>query len=395
MKKRNGKRIVASILAALLAFLLLFSMVSGLFSMKASATSQSSVDSLKNKLNDIGKKKDSIESQLKDIKSDKRTTNAKKISLDAQIEVAQDEIDTQNELIAELSGLIAKKETELSAKEKEEQSQYELFKKRVRVMYENGETGYLGILLSTDDFSSLLSRYEVISQIIDYDKNLIKQINEKITEIATAKAALQSDKTENETLKASLVQKSASLKAKSDESEQMMKKLEQNEEEYKKAYAEYEKEEAKIEKQIQAELAKLSGDYVGGTFLWPCPGHTTITSTFGWRYHPILHVNKLHTGTDIKALTGTKVVAANSGTVVTSEYNSAYGNYIIINHGGGKATLYAHLSKRQVQKGGSVTKGQQIGLVGSTGYSTGAHLHFEVRINGAPVNPMTYFTKSK
>ena len=256
MKKWNKKRIMASILALLLAFLMVFSVVFGLFGTDASAASQASVDSLKNKLNDIAKKKDSIENQLKDIKTDKRTVNAKKVALDAQIEVAQDEIDTTNELIAELSGLITKKETELFAKEAEEQSQYELFKKRVRVMYENGETGYLGILLSTDDFSTMLSRYEIISQIIDYDKRLIQQINEKIAEIEAAKASLQSDKHENETLKTSLVQKSASLKAKSDESQQMMEQLEQNEEEYKKAYEEYEKEEAKIQKQIAAELAK-------------------------------------------------------------------------------------------------------------------------------------------
>ena len=109
------------------------------------------------------------------------------------------------------------------------------------------------------------------------------------------------------------------------------------------------------------------------------------------RFHPVLKVNKLHTGTDIAAPYGAKIVAANAGTVITSTFNAAYGNYVVVDHGGGTTTLYAHMSSRSVSKGQTVTKGQQIGLVGSTGYSTGNHLHFEVRINGSLVNPMGYF----
>ncbi len=396
MKNWNKKRMMASILAAFLAGLMIFSVLSGLFSVSASAASQSSVNSLKNRLNEIEKKKDSIENELKGIKNDKKTINERKAALDAQIEVAEEEIGATNELITEYSGLIEIKEKELSKKEEEESAQYELFKKRVRAMYENGETGYLGILLSTDNFSDMLSRFEIISQIVDYDKKLIQEIRDNIAQIEEEKASLSSDKEEQETLKASLVEKSASLKAKYDESEKMMRELEQNEEKYKQDIAEIEKEEDKIQKQIEAELAKLSKGttYVGGDFLWPCPGYSEITSSFGWRYHPILHVNKLHTGTDIGAPTGAKAVAANTGTVVTSEYNTAYGNYVIVDHGGGKATLYAHLSKRSVSKGDKVQKGQQIGLVGSTGYATGPHLHFEIRINGSPVDPMSYFKKS-
>ncbi|MCX7615264.1 MAG: peptidoglycan DD-metalloendopeptidase family protein [Clostridiales bacterium] len=395
MKKWDKKRVMAAVLALFLALMMVFSVLSGLFYIKASAASRSSVQSLRNKLDDISKKKDSIEKQLKDIKKDKRSINAKKAVLDEQIGVALDEIDTQNELISELTKQISSKETELSAKEEEEQRQYELFKKRVRGMYETGDTGYLSILLSSDNFSDMLSRYEIVSQIMDYDKTLIKEIKTTVSQIQEEKNSLESDKLENESLKTSLVQKSASLKDKSDQSQIMMNQLEQNEEEFRKSYEEYEKEEARIQKQIEAELAALSGksEYVGGTFLWPAPGYTNISSSYGWRFHPILHVNKLHTGVDISAPTGAAILAANSGTIVTSAYNSAYGNYIIIDHGGGKATLYAHMSKRLIQKGDSVKRGQKIGLVGSTGYATGPHLHFEVRINGSTVNPMSYFTK--
>ncbi|MDP4109099.1 MAG: peptidoglycan DD-metalloendopeptidase family protein [Bacillota bacterium] len=391
MKKWDKKRIMASILAGLLAFLIVFSVLLSALSVNASAAS---VGTLRGRLSEIKKKKDKIESQLKDIKSNKKSVNQKKESLDEQIDVAQEEIDATNELIDGLNGQISVKEKELAAEGVKEKAQYELFKKRVRAMYESGDTGYLSVLLSTDDFSSMLSRYEVVSQIMDHDKTLIKSIKDEIEKIGEAKASLESDKKENETLKSSIIQKQAALKQKSADSQKMMEELEKNEEEYKKSYAEYEKEEEKIEKQIEAELANLGGTYVGGVFMWPAPGYTGISSYYGWRYHPILHVYKNHTGVDISAPYGAKVVAANAGTVVISGYNSAYGNYVVINHGGGKATLYAHFSKRLVSKGDTVKKGQAIGLVGATGYATGAHLHFEIRINGATVNPLSYFKKS-
>ena len=132
-------------------------------------------------------------------------------------------------------------------------------------------------------------------------------------------------------------------------------------------------------------------NYVGGEMGWPCPGYTTITSPYGNRTHPTLGVYKLHTGTDIGAPSGAKIVAMNDGTVVTAAYNSAYGNHVIINHGGGIQTLYAHASSLAVSAGQSVTRGQTIAYVGSTGYSTGAHLHFEIIKNGGTVDPMSYF----
>jgi Membrane proteins related to metalloendopeptidases len=161
-----------------------------------------------------------------------------------------------------------------------------------------------------------------------------------------------------------------------------------------KAYAEMIEKEEKLlaeYKKAAAELAAQS-TYVGGTFMWPLPAaNNVITCPYGMRKHPITGVRKLHTGIDLRASTGTKVYAANSGTVTTSGYSSAWGNYIIISHGGGLTTLYAHLSRRSVSKGNKVKRGDIIGYTGNTGYSTGPHLHFEIDKNGTPYDPLTEF----
>ncbi len=181
------------------------------------------------------------------------------------------------------------------------------------------------------------------------------------------------------------------------QSENQIKDLQKDEEKLRKAEEENEKEEKKLQAEIKKmleELAKQNSVYVGGTFTWPCPGYYNITSEFGMRFHPTLKVNKLHTGMDIGAPRGAKVVAANAGTVIRATTNASYGNYVMIDHGGGYTTLYAHMSVLSVSKGDKVTKGQQVGKVGSTGYSTGNHLHFEVLVGGEWVNPMNYFKKA-
>ena len=161
-----------------------------------------------------------------------------------------------------------------------------------------------------------------------------------------------------------------------------------------KAYADMiEKEEDLMEqyKKAAAQLASQS-TYVGGKFMWPLPAaNNVITCKYGYRTHPVTKKYKLHTGIDLRASTGTKVYAANKGTVTTSGYSSAWGNYIIINHGGGYTTLYAHLSRRNVSKGATVKQGDVIGLSGNTGYSTGPHLHFEINKNGSSYDPLKEF----
>ena len=150
----------------------------------------------------------------------------------------------------------------------------------------------------------------------------------------------------------------------------------------------------RVEAQIVAlTVGDLGDDYVGGEFAWPAPGYKTITSNFGMRYHPIFKVYRSHSGTDIGMPTGAYIIAANDGIVATSLYSNSYGNMIILNHGGGLSTLYAHGSKILVQTGQEVKKGDIIMQAGSTGWSTGPHLHFEVRLNGKCIDPMPFITK--
>lgn len=393
---KRWPKVIAGVIAALLVIALLFSIVPYLFfGSYAYQASQENIKKLEKQLTDIAAQKKKIEQELSKITKDRKSLISQKAKLDEQIELAAHEIEVSEELISALSDNIAEREAEIERLEGEQQAQHELLKKRLRAMYESGTATYLGILLESDSFSSFLTRFEVVSQIAEYDKELIKGICALKEQVTCNKEEIEKNRSAEETQRATLEAQKTDLIKKSEQASKMIRDLENNEEEFKENYAEIEKEEEKVQKEIKEMIAELAKKnvYVGGTFTWPLPGYYTITSEFGMRKHPILKVMKLHTGVDIGAPKGTTIVAANSGTVVTSSYSTAYGNYVAIDHGGGVATLYAHMSKRLVSKGDTVKKGQKIGLVGSTGYSTGNHLHFEIIKNGEYIDPMTEFKK--
>lgn len=388
------QRIAACSLAGLLAALMLFSTLSSVFA--GAVTTQKTVNDLKDKLSNTTKRKKQLESELASLKTNKGSLSNQIAKTDEQLAAAEEEIETQQQLIDELTSLIATKEIELADSQAKEDAQYEKMRMRVRFLYENGDLSYLGILLSADDFGDFLNRYEIISQISGYEKQMFEDLKVIKQQVADQKLSLESDKEQQVALKAELVANKKELDKLRDAQATKLKALEAAEADAKDAYKEIDAEEDRIQAEIKkaiAELAKKSS-YVGGTFLWPLPaGNTRITCNYGMRKHPITGVYKLHTGVDIGASRGTKIFAANKGTVITSAYSTAYGNYVVINHGGGVSTLYAHMTKRAVKKGDAVTKGDVIGYVGSTGYSTGPHLHFEIIKNGTTINPMTEFKK--
>lgn len=374
---------------ALLMAILMFGSLFGSF-----AVTQSDVQAIKDKLNAATKQKNALSTQLGDIKSDKSAVQQQLTLLDQQLSAAEDEIDLQEELLASLNEMIGNKTVELQNSQAEEETQYAAMKDRVRFMVEHGNMSYLEILLSADNFSDFLYRFEIISQISSRDQSLFENLKAVRENVEQQKADLEATQTEEQEVYASLESNRASLESQRDAKQKSLDDIKAMESETKDAYAALIEQEDALMDQYRKAAAELAAQqtYVGGTFMWPLPrANNIITCKYGYRIHPITGKYSLHTGVDIRATTGTKIYAANGGTVITSTYSSVWGNYVIINHGGGYTTLYAHMSKRLVSAKDKVKQGDVIGYVGSTGYSTGSHLHFEISKNGSTYNPLNEF----
>lgn len=415
-QKKKLIRIGAGLIAGLLAFVMLFGLVADLFfRVDASAASQKEINALKEKLKESAAEKKKLQQQLDGINKDKATIKTQIDALDAKIANTEEQISLQNDLIEQLNGMIEQKKAELAQAQQEEETQYEKFKARVRVMYEQGDTSYLEVLLSSDSISDFLSRYEIVTQIAKYDKDLFEKLKAAKEVVAQKKLELEASLAEAEEAKLALEQTKSELDKQLEERSAAMRQLESASEEVKASYQEIEDEEADINAEIDRmakELAEQerkrqeeeaarraaqaqqnqnnqSGQTVapvqtGGGYTYPLPGgYRRVTSRFGNRKHPITGKYKLHTGVDISAPNGTSIMAAKPGTVIIAGKSTAYGNYVVINHGSGLTTLYAHMSRLGTSKGATVNAGDVIGYVGSTGYSTGNHLHFEVRVNGS------------
>ncbi len=319
-----------------------------------------------------------------------------------QIDVTEDNIRVITEKIELLEADIKAKEESIAAQEQKIAKGIEDFKARLKAMYvSGGDSGMASVLVGAKDFYDLLARMEIIQRISQRDDELIETLNAELKQLKDDKAALEATKAEADSDKAELEQAKADLNSAYEQSEAEQARLKKEIEEYAKNKAEIDKQEAEIEKQIQAIIAaqtQRNAAYVGGTFTWPLPGYYYISSPYGSR--TLFGVTKFHKGVDISGsgVNGKPIVAANSGKVIVANTSYtpgvSYGMYVMIDHGGGYVTLYGHCSALNVTAGQTVNKGDVIAYVGSTGESTGPHLHFEVRVNGATTNPMNYFTKS-
>lgn len=289
-------------------------------------------------------------------------------------------------------------EKELLALEKEAKASNEqiaqnskALENNLKIIYEQGDVHFLEVLLDSTSITDFLTRWDLLNSLAQNNKELIKANEEKIQLVKIKQElALQKQLTLDE-LKDDQNQKKKELAVASSRQKTVYNSIKSERAKAQAELDELERQSQQIANEIRLQTAGDSGEYLGsGKFTWPTPGQTRITSKYGMRFHPILKKNKMHTGMDIGAPKGTNIVAVENGTVIKAGWNNAYGNMIMINHGGDLVTLYAHASKLLVNTGQQVTKGQTIAKVGSTGYSTGPHLHFEVRKNGDPVNPNSY-----
>ena len=351
-------------------------------------------------LTDLQSKQETLQNQiqdatgnLEDVQSDINENLQQVQNLGERINESTTKIEELNTKITELKTSISEIEGKLTEAQENYENQKKILEARLIAMYEAGETQYLDVFLQSRNMSEFLSNYFLITEIASYDMDLLEEMENKKRVIDTAMEKLQKNKEELDTALQTQLKTSKILENTKTLRENYVSKLSEEEKKIQAQIDDYTTQVNALNAEIlQLALQGIDTQYIGGVLAWPVPGYTRISSNYGMRYHPILHVNKLHTGVDIAAPMGANFVAANDGIVTKAGYNGAYGNMVIIDHGGGISTLYAHGSEILVQVGQTVKRNDPILKVGSTGYSTGPHAHFEVRINGVVTNPIEYIT---
>lgn len=393
--KKAGKALLPVILAAAFVF--------------PSYGTREEIDSAKSELSSLEDEKKKTEDTIAQLEALKNDTTAYVKSLDSSLAKISEELE-------QLSGQISSKEEEIRVTGEElrearvvEEEQYEAMKLRIRYMYENGESSYWDMLFQSQSMSELLNKAEYISKISEYDRNQLDKYVAIKEDIEQKEIRLEQEKAELLTLQESTEAKHASVEQLLAEKEKELKNYESQIANAEAQASQYQAEIAAQEAQIaqmeaelkrQEEEARRKAEAQGQTyktvsvgditFTWPCPASSRITSYFGSREAPTEGASTNHKAVDIGASTGTDIIAAADGQVSIATYSASAGNYIMLNHGGGVTTVYMHCSKLLVSAGESVKKGQVIAKVGSTGYSTGPHLHFGVRVNGTYVDPLQY-----
>ena len=365
-----------------------------LISSAAGVYAAKSVDDLKNELAQNQKKTEETKKQIQSKQAEKNSQKAQKDSLDIEIAGLQSDIDKIQSVIDEKNAEIDAKNAEIEVLDTELKATDKRLKKRMKVIYESGTESYLEMILNSTGIADLFTRIAVVESILKHDNSIMDNYRAQIDEITAAKEIVEKEKSEQVEAQNILTEKQNQIKSKQSEKQKIIDALSKDINELKKQEAEQEKAEKELKTQINNALkssTQQSVTYSGnGKFGFPLASYTRVSSTYGYRIHPITGTKKLHSGIDYAAPYGTSILAAEDGVVLTSGWNSGYGYCVTINHGGGYVTLYGHCSSLLVSAGQKVTKGQTIAKVGSTGNSTGNHLHFEVRINGSTVNPAGY-----
>ena len=397
-QKVEWRRVLFGGLAAVLALLLLLPMVTMILG-GAGAVTQSEIDALKAEQAASQARQDELEEQLADVEADQAEAQQRRQLLQAQLDAINNEIENIDKQIAYYDQEIAQKEAEQAEAEANEEAQYELFCQLVRAMEEEGTVSYWSILFNSESFSELLDRLADIDAVMDYDNQVMDELIAIREEIIALRTQLETSRAEEQAARDQQAAKQAEQQAKVAEAQELLDQINADVAEVNRqldaeseAAAEIQAEIAQKQKQLEEQRRQNNITIDSETsYLWPLPGYYRLSSLFGYRIHPITGEAHSHTGIDIPAPGNTPILACKSGQVVTSAYHYSYGNYVVIDHGNGNSTLYAHMSSRAVSEGDMVTQGQTIGYVGTTGSSTGNHLHLEVRDNYTRVDPESKF----
>lgn len=390
--------------------LLMVTGIAGTYETSAYA-SELTNESIKKKEEEISKAKEekkALQSGLTNVKELKKQLETSKANLTNYVAELDANLVTIQAKIDELKTLITEKEEQITQKTKEleealavQQAQYEAMKSRIKFMYEKGDMLYMELVFSAESFGEMLNKADYIEMLSSYDRKMLDEYVAYAEYVALCKESLEEEKTVLDEAKATVEEEEASLNALISVKEQEIYNVSSDIKNKEQAIKEYEADIAAQDETIKAleaavaeERRRLAAEqgrkYDGGVFAWPAPSYTRISDDYGTRTHPILGIQQFHNGVDMAAPGGSPILAAYDGKVVAADYNSSMGNYIMIDHGDGLYTIYMHASALYVSKGTEVTKGQKIAAVGSTGRSTGNHLHFSVRLNGSYVNPWQY-----
>lgn len=407
------KKLLKPIFSFALAFVMAASLFVGFIPTTASAVTQSEINDLKSQKAALSEQSASYEATISSLKNKKNAQVELKTALDSKLALTNQQIMNLEEQIKLHDALIERKTQEVSEAQVTADEQLEKYKKRVRAMEESGRYNYVEVLFGANSIGEFLSLIDDIGDIMKSDKELEDSYKESVVNLKEAKAEYEEVQTELKQNKVECAQLKDQLQVDITQAAAVITSLQADINENASVLSELDSQESALQSQIQAKVNQLNeqkkaeeeanrnnnnggssgGSTTGtGNLVWPsyC---TYISSRQGPRVHPITGEYKNHGGTDIAASYGSAIYAADSGRVVSSSdgWNGGWGNYVMIDHGNGMQTLYAHMSSRAVSVGQTVSRGQTIGYVGSTGMSTGPHLHFEMYVNGSRIDPQTKY----
>lgn len=424
---RSSRTKIVRIISIVLAAVILLSLVSTALIVMVHAASSSEIKSkladLRAKQAEIQKQSDELEKSIAENKDQTKTLVSQKAEIDQEMEMSRQKIENLNEQIQQLNLLIAEKQTELEASVAKEEALQKQYKARLRSMEETGSVSYWSILFKASSFSDLLDRVDMIREIAESDQLMLKQLSAATQAVETERADLEQQKLDLQQTEDDLAVEQAELETKRAKADTLITQMQAEYASLSDEFLAAEADEAAVREQIKKtetdyfnalareqaaaaaaaaaanktsnsnnSSASSSGGASSGGFAFPLAYSTGVTCAYGPRVHPINGNKSFHYGVDLAAGMNTEIYATKSGTVTGATYGEANGYYVTINHGDGYSSIYAHMTNYVVSVGDSVKQGQLIGYVGTTGWSTGPHLHFEILYNGSNVNPMNYIS---